>query len=56
MRFVLRVAASILTLCVSALAWGQSFPNKPIRMVMPWNPGGTTDTTARILGQKMTET
>ena len=23
---------------------------------MPWNPGGTTDTTARILGQKMTET
>ncbi len=56
MRFVLRVAASILTLCVAPVAWGQSFPNKPIRMVMPWNPGGTTDTTARILGQKMTET
>jgi len=25
-------------------------------MIMPWNPGGTTDVTARILGQKMNET
>jgi tripartite-type tricarboxylate transporter receptor subunit TctC len=56
MRVVLRVAASILTLCVAPAASGQNYPNKPIRMVMPWNPGGTTDTTARILGQKMTET
>jgi tripartite-type tricarboxylate transporter receptor subunit TctC len=56
MRVVSRVAASILALCIASAAWGQGFPNKPIRMVMPWNPGGTTDTTARILGQKMTET
>jgi tripartite-type tricarboxylate transporter receptor subunit TctC len=32
------------------------YPVRPIRMIMPWNPGGTTDTTARILGQKMAET
>ena len=64
MRFVLSVAAAILTLCVAPAAWGQAtstssgqaYPSKPIRMIMPWNPGGTTDTTARILGQKMTET
>jgi tripartite-type tricarboxylate transporter receptor subunit TctC len=56
MRFDLRVAASILVLCAAPAASGQSFPSKPIRMIMPWNPGGTTDATARILGQKMTET
>jgi len=35
---------------------GQSYPARPIRMIVPWNPGGTSDTIARILGQKMTET
>ena len=34
---------------------GQSYPEKPIRMIVPWSPGGTSDTIARILGQKMTE-
>jgi len=33
----------------------QSYPSKPIRMIVPWSPGGTSDTIARILGQKMTE-
>jgi len=56
MKLVLRVAVSILALGVAPVAWGQNYPSKPIRMIMPWNPGGTTDTTARILGQKMTET
>src|SRR5512134_723489 len=55
MRLVLKLAASVLVFWVAPAAWGQGFPSKPIRMIMPWNPGGTTDTTARILGQKMTE-
>ena len=32
-----------------------TYPNKPIRMIVPFSPGGTSDTLARILGQKMTE-
>ena len=31
------------------------YPFKPIRMIVPFSPGGTSDTLARILGQKMTE-
>ena len=37
------------------IAAAQAWPTKPIRMIVPWNPGGTSDTIARILGQKMTE-
>jgi tripartite-type tricarboxylate transporter receptor subunit TctC len=51
-----RAAASILAICLSHVALAQEYPNKPIRMIVPWNPGGTSDTIARILGQKMTET
>jgi tripartite-type tricarboxylate transporter receptor subunit TctC len=32
-----------------------AYPAKPIRMVVPFSPGGTSDTLARILGQKITE-
>lgn len=56
MRILRTVAVSIFTLCFAQAAPGQSYPNKPIRMIVPWNPGGTSDTIARILGQKMTET
>lgn len=37
-------------------AWAQdNYPVKPIRIVVPYPPGGASDVTARILGQKMAE-
>lgn len=45
-------------LCAAAMPGAvaaQAYPIKPIRMIVPWSPGGTSDTIARILGQKMTE-
>jgi tripartite-type tricarboxylate transporter receptor subunit TctC len=48
---------------IAALAAGpasaqntQSFPHKPIRLVVAFGPGGTPDTLARLMGPKMSET
>jgi len=38
-----------------APAQSQAFPSKPIRVVVPFSPGGNTDVLARILIQKMSE-
>jgi tripartite-type tricarboxylate transporter receptor subunit TctC len=36
------------------LAVAQSYPNKPVRVIVPFPPGGVSDIFARILGQKLT--
>jgi tripartite-type tricarboxylate transporter receptor subunit TctC len=33
----------------------QNYPNKPIKIIVPYTPGGTTDMLARTIGQKLTE-
>jgi tripartite-type tricarboxylate transporter receptor subunit TctC len=46
------VAAAALALSLgSALA--QNYPNKPVRLIIPFAPGGFTDVVARIVGQKL---
>lgn len=54
-RISIAVFAGTLAAGLGYAAHAQEFPVKPIRMIVPWNPGGPTDTMARILGQKMTE-
>ena len=45
---------SALTLCGAAVAQ-QPYPNRPLRMVIPWPPGQATDLVARVVAQKLSE-
>jgi tripartite-type tricarboxylate transporter receptor subunit TctC len=49
------VLAAAATLTNAAPAFGQSFPSRPIRLVVPFPPGAASDFLARVLGQKLTE-
>ena len=40
---------------VTSTALAQSFPQKPVRWIVPFPPGGATDIIARLVGQKMSE-
>ena len=48
-----RVALALL-LC-PVLAWAQNFPTRPIRMIVPYAPGGSTDVVLRILAPRLAE-
>lgn len=43
------LAAAALLCAVSGTAFAQSYPNKPLRLVIPYNPGGIVDYVGRVL-------
>jgi tripartite-type tricarboxylate transporter receptor subunit TctC len=53
----LQVAASLCALALfgSGAVQAQTYPSRPVRMIVPLAPGGSMDTIARALGHKLTE-
>ncbi len=50
------ISALAATACLAAgAAWAQDFPNKPMRIIVPFAPGGNVDITARIIAQPMAD-
>jgi tripartite-type tricarboxylate transporter receptor subunit TctC len=55
-RQFFRLAAGAATLpAVTRSAWAQTYPSRPVRIIVPFAPGGSFDIMARLIGQWVSE-
>lgn len=55
MRIICRLLSGLTLLLMPVLAVAQDFPARPIKLIVPFPPGGPNDIIARIVGQRISE-
>jgi len=55
MKFFIRFVFGLFLAFITSMLWAQSWPTKPVRMIIAFPPGGPTDLVSRVLAQKLSE-
>jgi len=50
-----RALAAIFLLCITGMALAETYPQRPVRVIMPTAPGGGSDVPGRVVAQKLWE-
>jgi tripartite-type tricarboxylate transporter receptor subunit TctC len=54
-NFLAATAAAFIVAGTATVGLAQSYPSKPIRLVVPYPPGGSTDIVARVIGEQLSQ-
>jgi tripartite-type tricarboxylate transporter receptor subunit TctC len=54
-RLTLRLILAVFAALATTSAFAQAYPNRPVRMIIPFPPGGTLDALGRALAQKLSD-
>ena len=54
-RAFLGLSAAAFIETLSGPGWSQAYPARPVRIIVPYAPGGPNDTVARIIAAKLSE-
>lgn len=54
-NFFLKLGLTLMAALTMSVALAQSYPNRPVRVIIPFPPGGTLDAVGRMLAQKLSE-
>lgn len=54
-NFFLKLGITLMAALTMSVALAQSYPNRPVRVIIPFPPGGTLDAVGRMLAQKLSD-
>jgi tripartite-type tricarboxylate transporter receptor subunit TctC len=49
----MRILSSLLALLFAGISYAQTYPNRPVKVVVPWPPGQATDIAARVVAERL---